>query len=236
MLHSRTPEEYPENLGLPRPEMIRADFDKLPILYQSERCFRRLGFVQLLTFWGVGWKPVTRESDRLAAAHLGLIAATLQSALRRGTRITLLLGDNHARANEIPDEIIESYSESVKKLAAEFRFSLFKLSSVKSIDWGQLKHGDLTPEEAALYAPERLHYEKSARRLHPDNFEFRARRYFAVRHRERLPIATRFADAILASADIFKRAALMPPLPTVHIYMLPYARLRKSKPWLLNNY
>src|ERR1043166_5929347 len=236
MLHSRTPEEYPENLGLPRPEMIRANFDKLSILYQSERSFRKLGFVQLLTFWGVGWKPLTLESDRLGAAHLALIAATLQSVLRRGTRITLLLGDNHARANEVPDDIIESYCECVEKLAAEFRFSLLKLSSVKSFDWGRLKHGYLTREEAALYASERVHYEKSARRLHPDKVEFRARRYFAVRYRERLPIATRFADAILASSDIFKRAALMPPLPNVHINMFPYARLRKSKPWFLNNY
>jgi hypothetical protein len=236
MLHCRTPEEYPENLGLVRPDMIRTDFNKLPVLNQSDRCHRRHGFVQLLTFWGIGWKSAALESDRLGMAHLGLIAATLQNVLRRGTRVILLLGDTHARANEVPDEIIQSYGDSIRKLAKEFLFSICELSSLDSVASKTFGDQDLTQEERVLYAPEQLHYEKSARHLHSDNFELRARKYFAVRYRERMIIATQFPDAVLASPDIVQRAALTPPLPTFFINILPYARLRKLKPWFLSNY
>jgi len=236
MLHSRALEEYPKNLGLVRPDMLSADFDKSAVLQQADRSFHQNGHVQLLTFWGIGWKPLALESDRLAMAHLGLITATLQNTLRKGTRLTLLLGDNHACANEVPDEIIRSYADSINKLAAEFGFARCELSKLHPVACSDLDQLELTPEENALYAPEQVHYEKSARHLRADNAERRARKYFLVRYRERQAIAGKFPDAILASPDISQRAVLTPALPTFYIHTLPLPRLRKLKPWFLKNY
>lgn len=236
MLHDRTPEEYPPNLGLVRPDMLRADLDKEAIILQANQCHEKHGFVQLLTFWGIGWKPTAKESDRLGMAHLALIAAHLQMTLRKGTRLTLLLGDNHACANEVPEDIICSYSDSIRNLATEFGFTVCPLSLVYPLICDQVEQLKLTSEENAVYAPERPHYEKSARHLQKEHFERRARHYFLVRYREKDAIAKKFPDAILASPDIHKRAALTPPLPTFYIYALPTAQHRKSKPWFLMNY
>lgn len=234
MLHDRAPEEYPPNLGLTRPDIIRADFDEETVIRQALTCFHQVGQVELIAFWGVGWKQAPTNIDRLAMSHLGLITANLQKSLLKGVKLTLLIGDTHAWANEVPNDASERYLPAIEVLAKEFSFHATRVSHFFESTPQSVQHPLPSPEELSTYEVMRHAFERSARRLNSANAERRALHYFVVRFREREVIASTFPLAIVANSDSRQRGILTPPLPHFYIYALPSKRWRRHKPWFLN--
>lgn len=233
MIHERTPEEYPVNLGLTRPEVVRADFDKDPIIKQALACHAQTGRVTLIAFWGVGWKRATTNIDRLGVSHLGLVVAHLQKSLLKGISVTLLISDVHAWANEVPLDSVEDYVRDMESLAKEYSFQTVRISSFLGHTPDSVRDLSPTGEELAVYEGLRNAFERSARRLCPENSERRALNYFLVRFRERQAIANAFPLAIFANSDTRQRGILTPPLPHFFIYAMPTKRWRRHKPWFI---
>lgn len=226
----RAPEEYPVNLGIPRPEILRSNFDVAEIVRQASLSYATDGYVSVLAFWGVGWRDNITAIDRLGIAHLSMLSAHLQKALLRGVRVTLLLGDNHARTNLIPDAVASKYASGIESLATEFGLSTTRLSEIYPI-----KHFPFVPtaEELAVYKPLRRKFEQSAMRLLASEYVMRGLQYFIIRFREAPAIAAWRSLSILANSDTLDRAPVAPSLPQLHIYALPGKRLRQKRPWFL---
>lgn len=226
----RAPEEYPVNLGIPRPEILRLNFDVAEIVRQATTSYSSAGHVSVLAFWGVGWREDISAIDRLGMAQLAMLKAHLQKALLRGVRLTLLMGDNHARANLIPDLVAVKYCTGIERLAQEFAFATKRLSEIYPLTGFPLVP---TATELAVYAPLRRQFEGSAWRLRKADYPTRALQYFIVRYREAPAIAAWYPLAIFATADTPDRTLIAPRLPLLHIFAFPSNRLRQEKPWFL---
>jgi hypothetical protein len=230
----KAPEEYPKNLGLLRPDFLRANFDHAPVVEQAHKSYRIYGYIQLIAYWGVGWRDYLTSIDRIGMAHLAAICTQLEQSMLRGTRLTLLLSDNHGLANEIPAKTIQAYYSLIENLACEFSFDTRRLSTVFPISQEFFTKIDPTPKEISIFEEMRPRLERSARNLHPDNFENRARQYFFVRYRESSLLQKAYPNAILANSDMLDRSVLAPELPSFWIYALPGKRWRKYKPWFMH--
>ena len=226
----RAPEEYPVNLGIPRPEILRMNCEAADIVRQAKNCYVKKGYIELLAFWGVGWRNSLAPIDRLGMAHLAMLKSYVQKAFLRGVRMTLLVGDNHAQANMISSATIKEYSFSIEMLAKEFSLQTRRLSDI--ISFPQMP---LTPTQDQLskYEPLKKKFEGSAWRLDEKDYQQRALQYFLVRTQEAPRIHEAYPQAILATADTPDRMSISPQLPLLWIFALPGRKWRHEKPWFV---
>jgi len=205
-------------------------FEPERVLEAARASIASQGHVRAAFFWGVAWRQVADGLDRSVMAHLQLLMANLGVEFEAGTRLTLLLGDTHARANRIPEPRITSYCQSIEMLAGEFHVQTKLISQIRPFVVGD----EPTASEREVFAAHRHQLLSGAVKLGFGNdASDAALRYFLVRWRERVPIAQKMAPSILLAADSAAQAFLLPDLPTLFIYTLPGRKV--CKPWLVRN-
>lgn len=217
--------------GLSNSKFLKARvFEPEGVLAAVRKSLAAEGHIRAAFFWGVAFRQTADVLDRCVMTHLSLLMANLGAEFKAGTRLTLLLGDTHARANRIPEATIASYCKSVTTLAQEFQIQTEPLSQIAHLDLGG---GPMAPE-LEMFAAHRHQLLSDAAKLgFGSDAATAALRYFLVRWRERVPIARKVAPSILLAADSPSQAFLLPDLPTLFIYTLPGRKV--CKPWLIKN-
>jgi hypothetical protein len=217
--------------GLSNSQFLKARvFEPERVLAAVRKSLAAEGHLRTVFFWGVAFRQTADVLDRCVMTHLTMLMANLGAEFKTGTRLTLLLGDTHARANRIPEATIASYCRSVTRMAHEFQIQTESLSQIAHSD---LSDGPMAPEHEMFAAHQHQLLSDATKLGFGPDAASAALRYFLVRWRERAPIARKVAPSILLAADRPSQAFLLPDLPTLFIYTLPGRKV--CKPWLIKN-